>query len=353
MKILYWIDDTHDAGKPPNGPAQKRLEKGLKVQLSIKSIQNRAQFDAFLPVMDESKTCGVIMDYQLTSVGENGQMAYGSTWAAEIRAAHPSIPVIGISHARSIDIPKLRLESFLAFFPRESLMGPEPPLDEISALLTGYSRVWLARSKQQDKSGVSLMAELACPPTGVAELFTAAIPTGLRGPWDLETPHVAGRWLWHDLQGRPGFLFDDLGLATYLGLNLAGFHRVSSKFKEARYRGAFSSDGRPRWWVNAIRSIVEHAFARQIVGPISGAREALLAASRVPRREFAALLSRAHGSKHSREVPDCVAYRDDQREEGDRVQALLKDTYVDDRDANPPFGFEARRVFGMRAANEE
>ena len=63
------------------------------------------------------------------------------------------------------------------------------------------------------------------------------------------------------------------------------------------------------------------------------------------------LLARAHGRKLSDEVPDCVAYRDDQREEDDRVQALFEDTHVDDRDANPPFGFEARRVFGHAITN--
>jgi hypothetical protein len=114
MKTLYWIDDTHDQRKPPNAAAQKRLEKGLNVQLRIESIKDHEQFGKLLSNIGK-KTCGMIMDYQLTKAGEGGQMAYGNTWAAEVRAAYPSVPVIGISHERESDIPSLRLESFLAF----------------------------------------------------------------------------------------------------------------------------------------------------------------------------------------------------------------------------------------------
>src|SRR5689334_7592396 len=140
MKTLYWIDDTHDEGKPPNTAAQDRLEKGLRVKLKIAKIADRKQFDELLPSIVAEKTRGVIMDYQLTKVGELGQMAFGTTWAAEIRAAHPTIPVIGISHERERDIPKLRLESFLAFFQRDQLLGAKPPISNIFALLNGYGQ---------------------------------------------------------------------------------------------------------------------------------------------------------------------------------------------------------------------
>jgi hypothetical protein len=344
MKALYWIDDTHDEGKPPNASAQKRLESGLRVKLQIEKIKDRDQFGKLLPTIIKEKTCGVIMDYQLTKVGESGQMAFGTTWAAEIRAAQPTIPVIGISHERERDIPKFRLESFLAFFQRDQLLGPKPPIANISALLKGHSQVCKIKDRQNGKAGVDLMVKLTRPPVAVVDLVRAAIPQVLRGEWDAETPHVAGRWLWHELQGMPGFLFDELGLATHLGLNLKGLQLVFPCFESARYRGAFSSDERPRWWIAAIRGIVDHILGQQLVGSIAEARDEFLKA-KIKNTDFSSLLSRPHGHKSSDAIPDCVAYGDDEREEDHRVQAVFEDTFVDDRDANAAFGFEPRRVF--------
>jgi hypothetical protein len=345
MKTLYWIDDTHDNNKPPNEAAKRRLENGLNVQLQVETIKERVQFAKLLPKLDEKKTCGVLMDYELTAVGEDGQRAFGTTWAAEIRAAHPAIPVIGISHKPECDIPKFRLESFLAFFQRDPLMGAQPPLDDIAALLSGYAMVHKIVKQQDGKSGVELMVGLIKPPADIADLLTAAIPSILRGRWDDETPHVAGRWLWHELQGLPGFLFDELGLATHLGLNLQGLERVAPKFSSARYQGAFASDGRPRWWASAVRKRFDEIVGRATVGQLSLDRENLLRALRVKVDERKALLSRPHGRSNSVAIPDCVAYGEDEREEAYRVQALLEDTVVDNRDANCAFGFEARRIF--------
>jgi hypothetical protein len=133
-----------------------------------------------------------------------------------------------------------------------------------------------------------------------------------------------------------------------LGLNAAGLERVSAKFALDRYKGAFASGQRPRWWVAAIRATLEELVGRRVAGPASVARHDLLRSMRIKNNRHSEFFSRAHGHQGFAEVPDCVAYRDDQREEGDRVQALFVETHVDERDANPPFGFEARRVYGVR-----
>jgi hypothetical protein len=81
------------------------------------------------------------------------------------------------------------------------------------------------------------------------------------------------------------------------------------------------------------------------VGPISNARDELLKAARVAKGDRPKLLARAHPNQSLDLIPDCVAYSDDEVEEKDRIQALFKDTRVDPRDANPPFGFESRRIY--------
>jgi hypothetical protein len=349
-KILYWIDDTHDVGKPPSPAEQKRLEKGLGVTLSIQQIQERKQFDGFLAQLagDKGKNvAGVIMDYQLTKVGENGLWAFGNTWAAEVRAVAASIPVIGISHEPEKQIPRLRLKSFLAFFPRDVLMGLQPPFQNVSALLEGYAETYRTfETQKEDKPpGAELMIGLIKPPKAVRDLVGAAIPTELTGHWDKETPHVAGRWLWHDLQGRPGPLLDDLALATHLGLNLHALRLIHRKFEGARYTSAFASGQRARWWVAPVRELVEKIIGQKIFGPVSNARGDLLKALRVKKHDRPKMLARAHPNQSLDLIPDCVAYSDDEREEKDRIQALFKDTRVDPKDENPPFGFEPRRIF--------
>ena len=353
MKVLYWIDDTHDAGKPPKPTVQKRLEQGLRVKLRIAAITNRKQFDELLCDFLNKSTYGVIMDYELSKVGENNRVAYGNTWASEIRAINPLVPVIGISHESEINIPKLRLESFLAFFPRDQLMGAHPPLQDISALLSGYYRISRIIKGKSTTSGTERMVGLVRPPTEVTELVKAAVPPALRGSWDEETPHTAGRWLWHEFQGLPGFLFDELGLATHLGLRVNGLRRIITQFSRARYQGAFSSDGRPRWWVHLTRGVVENILDQKIVGALSTARVQLLNALSIKSSDHDTVLSHPHGRKTRGAIPDCVAYGDDQKEEDYRVQALFEDTYVDDRDANPAFGFEPRRIYRPSISHEE
>lgn len=346
MKTLYWIDDSHDKQKLPSGAVKRQLEAGLGVVLKPDApINDRVELAELVSGMDPKTTRGVIMDYQLTEIGEKGQMAYGTTWAAEIRAKHPSIPVIGISHCLESDIPKFQLENFLAFFPRKYLTCPTPKIDDLNALLNGHDDACRVLAKQGKQPGVELIMKLLASPTEIADLLRSAIPLAFRGKWDKETPHAAGRWIWHDFQGRPGFLFDELGLATHLGLNVKGLEKVSAKFKSARYGGSFASDGRPRWWVGLIRKLYEKTVGRKIVGPVSSARDDLLMAVGIKTGEKASLLSHPHGRIKTKEIPDCVAYRDDQREEEDRVQVLIEDTYVDDADANPAFGFEARRIY--------
>ena len=235
-----------------------------------------------------------------------------------------------------------------AFFPRERLMGLNAPLKDIEALLSGYGSVYRTLKKQDGKSGIDLIAGLLKPPADVSDLVKAAIPSILRGRWDEETPHVVGRWVWHEFQGLPGFLFDELGLATHLGLNLKGLNLVRSKCDAARYRGAFASDERPRWWVGAIREAIGKVVSVPSGVRISSLREELLKRSGTKAVDRKAFLAQPYGRKISEEIPDCVAYKDDQKDENDRVQSLFDDTIVDDRDVNSAFGFEPRRVYAPR-----
>jgi hypothetical protein len=63
-------------------------------------------------------------------------------------------------------------------------------------------------------------------------------------------------WIINELVEKPGYLVDELRAATFLGLTLAGFNKVRSRFESAIYRGPFAGDTRPRWWQCSLRDVL-------------------------------------------------------------------------------------------------
>jgi hypothetical protein len=211
--------------------------------------------------------------------------------------------------------------------------------------------VW--KKKGSTKLGIHKMMELLAAPKESAEMLRVAIPTELRGTWDDETPHLATRWIWHDLHNRPGFLLDEIEVATCLGLTAAAFGELQSKapFMEARYRGVLACEDRPRWWTSLMRSTAERIVGERLIGPIAQSRDLLLKALKVPTAKRRSYIATPYGRKGSSFVPECVAFPDQSTKNENlrekRIPALLTDTIVDEEDANQPFGFQAPRHFKL------
>jgi hypothetical protein len=55
---------------------------------------------------------------------------------------------------------------------------------------------------------------------------------------------------------RPGLLYDELWVATYLGLREAGFRKVENWFRGARYSGVFANEDDPRWWASPLAGLL-------------------------------------------------------------------------------------------------
>ncbi len=354
MKTLYWIDDAHDQNsrRTPHGPNAKAIKDGLVVDFEVKLFSAHKDYAEFIAELDESKTCGVLMDYKLTNVGALAGSEYGTTWAAQLRSLKPSIPIIGVSLEKEKEVPKFRMENFLAFFSRKVFLAGKPPLLELKALLEGYSAIWRARERDKSASGLDLMTKLTKAPKEATELLRVAIPPALRGDWDDESPHAAARWIWHQFQGELGFLFDELEAATFLGIKKEAFlEYAADAFASARYTGALACSDRPRWWVCQMRGAAEKQIGQGLVGPAAQSRDKLLLSLGVKKPKIAALFAKTYGRQGCDKPPECVAYKDqDSKNEGrlkERVPALLKDTLIDEADANPPFGFQARRHFKL------
>lgn len=353
MKTLYWIDDDHDQNsrRTPHGPSARAIKDGLGVDFEVKLFSAHEDYAEFIAKLPESKTYGVLMDYKLTNVGARAGSEYGTTWAAQLRALKPSIPIVGVSLENEKEVPKFRMENFLAFFSRKVFLDGKPPLLELKALLEGYTAIWRARTRVSSTSGLDLMMKMVKAPEGAVELLRVSIPPALRGIWDDETSHAAARWIWHQFQGEPGFLFDELEAATFLGIKKEAFSEFAAAFANARYTGVLACEDRPRWWVCQMRAAAEKQIGQRLVGPVAQSRDKLLLSLGVDKTKTAGLFAKAYGRHGSDQPPECVAYRDqDSKNEGrhkERVPSLLKDTLIDEADANPPFGFQARRHFKL------
>ncbi len=353
-KLLFWIDDAQKTRirQVPEGASKKCLENGLNVRLEIKTLSSFEEFEEIANAMPVDVTYGVLMDYQLIKVGSNGNTEYGTTWAAHLRAQKPCIPIIGLSSEKESSIPRFRMENFLAFFKRGELIS-NPPLGQLTALFQGYRTVWSNFRKMSTSSGVDIMVKLLKAPPAAEKLLRSTIPPFLREKWDPETPHAAARWIWHDLQGRPGFLFDELETATYFGITENAFCTVSGHqhFEAARYKGFLVCDERPRWWVSLLRGAAEKIIERTLVGPTAASRSDLLAAFDIPEENRLAMF--AVPRRRNSFLPECVAFPDqdskNSRQLDKRVTALWRDTIVDEVDANPPPGFQAPRHFKFNA----
>jgi hypothetical protein len=354
VKTLYWIDDDHDqnAHRTPKGASKRAIEDGLNVHLQAMQFKSHKDYAEFIANLPESKTYGVLMDYKLTNVGALEGSEYGTTWAAQLRALKPSIPVVGVSLENEKEVPRFRMENFLAFFSRKVFLHGKPPLLELKALLEGYSTIWRAMTKGNSKTGLELMIKLVKPPEGAEELLRVALPPALRGSFDDETPHAASRWIWHQFQGEPGFLFDELETATFLGITKEAFlERAADAFADARYTGALACKDRPRWWVCQLRGAAEKQVGQDLVGPVAQSRDKLLLSFGIQKEKIGALFAKTYGRHGYCQPPECVSFKDqdskNERRLNERVPALLKDTLIDEVDANPPFGFQARRHFKL------
>ncbi len=356
--ILYWIDDVYDPSsrRLPSGAGKRGIESALVADLEVKLFESSSDYGAFVAKMPIATTYGVLMDYQLTNVGEQKKAEYGTTWAAQLRAQKPSIPIIGLSSEDERVIPKFRMENFLAFYKRNELVGAKPHIvGELSSLFGGYRTLWGKWKSNKTSFNLDQLMRQLCVPQPAAELLRVAVPHELRGLWDEETPHAASRWIWHQLLGVAGFVFDDMEAATYLGVTKSSFIEIQENeyFKRAQYRGVFACDVRPRWWICNMRSAVESILGHEIFGPVSQSRNELLEALKIPKRLRLSKLAEAHGHKGQGILPECVAFPDqDSKNQGlleKRVPALLRDTIVDESDANPPFGFQSLRHFKLNA----
>jgi len=184
----------------------------------------------------------VILDHILDKTPTtNPFFKRGSTIAEAIKEQWPACPVIGVTNIDKIeDIDRRTKLTYDALF-RYYNFGDY--LERIESIAEGFALI----AKKSPSTAVQLV-DLLKGSREESERLVSALPDNLKEPFiDASVASSLYRWVDH-LMSRPGFLYDTLWAATFLGINESGLTKIQKHFEKGKYTGVFSVDGDPRWW---------------------------------------------------------------------------------------------------------
>jgi hypothetical protein len=236
---IAWIDDNPDRARTAD-------ELGAEF-INVKNADLAAKVEELLK---GSQRPLVIVDHILDKTSStNPVFQRGSTIAEALKERWPACPVIGVTNADKADRIDLRTKQ--AYDDLLSFSDFRKHFDRIQPIAKDFARITRASVRKPAD-----LIELLEAPSEDEERLTAALPDDLkRSPRD---PSVGSRmygWVNH-LLSRPGFLYDELWTATFLGLNHQGFDKVRQIFDRATYRGVFARPDDPRWWVSRVAQLL-------------------------------------------------------------------------------------------------
>jgi hypothetical protein len=350
--LMWWIDDETDRLNPS---AQKAISRPPQIELRNRTAdlqlkKVKAEKD-ILSVISEIADIRagkgalpdlIIIDQRLDLESKKDVVQRGSSVAVALRTQAPSVPLVGVTGADIDEIfSLLQKEQFIDVFARSEIHRFDR-IPDLYGIADGFAVLWKNFKKLSSTAiDKNLVRRLLRMPAEDADLLYDCIPGRFKRPWDEEMAHSFSRWVLHTLMARPGFLYDDLEIATLLGLNVTGFERIAAQFSGCAYRGVFNCVSRRRWWVSLVRAEARRLVSESFSKPLWEAGRELL--GRQNRSQF----SRCYGPNSSPCIPDVVAYLDERCDPRKRVQAKASDTRLIEPDA-PPVGFEQRRIFSRR-----
>ena len=238
-KRIVWIDDD---------PGRERTADDLGAKFV--NVENKDLAQKIEELLDGPAPALVILDHVFNrTTTKNPVFQKGSTIAEAIKEKWPSCPVVGVTNVDNVqDIDLRTRETYDILFPFHDF---HEYIDGIDAIRKGFALVTRTKAKTARK-----LITLLRPPENDVDRLVAALPDDLKKSF--RDPSIASRlYRWtNGLMGRPGFLYDKLWAATFLGLNESGFQKVTRRFKKAEYTGIFARSDDPRWWSSRLSDLL-------------------------------------------------------------------------------------------------
>ncbi len=252
MKRLrfVWIDDKTEKAEPYRAV----IETGLgSTQASIELIEVKSDaLDVLSNWTTENKKHPpdlFVIDHVF-----NPTLPFGLTGASVahlLRSEFPQVPMVCVTAMfdRANSFNEEDISEYTALFLYQHL---ENHIEDLYAIAKDFRKLHPKDAQLREH----IIACLKAPNRDKDDLLRL-LPEEFAGEKKhATTGHRVARWIFNVLLRRAGFVYDRLHAATLLGLTEAGFKKVETQFKNARYKGVFATDGDPRWWASAIRKRV-------------------------------------------------------------------------------------------------
>lgn len=300
-KAIIWIDDN---------PLRRRTANDLGA--TFYDVKNQNLVEIVDTLLDKPAPGLVIIDHILDKTATTNRLLQrGSTIAEAFKERWPHAPVVGITNIGQISqVDQRTRHTYDLFVPFDRFSNY---LEQIESLRSGFGEI----EKKPPSDSNEIFGLLKAPKDEFHRL-SAVLPEYLYdAELDASVSSRLNKWVGH-LTERPGFLYDELWSATFLGLNLAGFRRVLESFGKAKYKGIFAVGDTPRWWSSRLKQILFN------LEPPKAGEYSWNVGRRLP-----GILDRRHFSKCyvcDDDFPETVANVDSQSEE--RYAMHLKHTIL-------------------------
>ncbi len=193
----------------------------------------------------------IMLDHNFSNVPHRPFELQGSALAHLLRIRLPNIPIVCVS-GQTIQSDEFSIEDISEYtdmFEVNTLNTAEN-LERLFAIAKDFPKLCF-ESKAAVRGALIVLLKT---PIIDRESLLRVLPeeiedTVIHG----SSPHRIARWLLNVFMKRPGFLFDELEAATFVGLKESAFRdKASSIFASARYEGPFATDSKPLWWASAM-----------------------------------------------------------------------------------------------------
>lgn len=244
---FVWFDDS-----PEREATAKSLAKAIKAEYRFVNVKDGDLDNIINKYLSESiEPDLIIMDHFLDNTSSK-TFRKGSTAATFIHEVFTECPIISVT---AVDIKKdvdtRQKSAYEDMYPDNEISAHYKTIESIAL---GFRKLKRKRPESID----DIVKYFDCPEEDI-ERFCKILPIEIKEKENLKDKSLLiemNRWFRHTLIERPGFLYDRIWAATYLGLTPKGFDTVSEQFKNARYKGVFADESNNRWWKSKLTELV-------------------------------------------------------------------------------------------------
>ena len=331
---VVWIDDNPKRAATWIGGLDGTL-RGTTVETGLEVIEFTA--NAFVEINEcvEAWTTTppdlIMLDHSFANVSGRMFGMNGSGLAHLLRIRLPDTPIVCLS-GQKIDSENFNIEdlSEYTYLFEVEYIHLDVNLEKLFAIANDFPLICFPHGSNARQSIVDALK----PPDIDRPALASVMPEEFEGTVVHGTsPHRIARWILNVFMGRPGFLYDALEVATFLGLSENSFlTKVSSKFEPALYQGPFATSTNPLWWASTLTDVLYSEMPESDLPPHEAGRQ------------FAGIdeadYSQCGVTGKSKPAPDVVAYVDTTKVERKAVWHSFAVPLSEE--ANSTLGFQPR-----------